>query len=72
MCHNEINHKINVCFSRYSSKILFIISKKSFLHFKDYESMIKVNQRCEQLSEIAPKINNHMMISYLTAFARSR
>jgi hypothetical protein len=34
--------------------------------------MIKVNQRCEQLSEIAPKINNHMMISYLTAFARSR
>jgi len=39
---------------------------------KDYESMIKLNQRCEQLGEIAKKIKNHMMISYLTAFARSR
>ena len=34
--------------------------------------MIKLNQRCEQLEEIAKKIKNNMMISYLTAFARSR
>jgi hypothetical protein len=40
--------------------------------FKDYESMIKLNQRCEQIDEIEKKIKNNMMISYLTAFARSR
>jgi hypothetical protein len=34
--------------------------------------MIKLNERCEQLTEIAKKIKNNMMIPYLTAFARSR
>jgi hypothetical protein len=34
--------------------------------------MIKLSQRCEQLGELAKKIKNNMMISYLTAFARSR
>lgn len=34
--------------------------------------MIKLNRRCEQLGEIAKKIKNNMMISYLTAFALSR
>ena len=43
-----------------------------FLFTKDYESMIKLSQRCEQLGEIDKKLKNNMMISYLTAFARSR
>ncbi|CAF3198574.1 unnamed protein product [Rotaria sp. Silwood2] len=44
----------------------------AFRDIQDYESMIKLNQRCEQLGEIGKKIKNNMMISYLTAFARSR
>ncbi|CAF1031276.1 unnamed protein product [Rotaria sordida] len=44
----------------------------AFRDIQDYESMINLNQRCEQLGEIAKKIKNNMMISYLTAFARSR
>ncbi|CAF1245691.1 unnamed protein product [Adineta steineri] len=44
----------------------------AFRDIQDYESMIRLNQRCEQLGEIAKKIKNNMMISYLTAFACSR
>jgi len=51
---------------------IYYWKKNWSINFKDYESMIKLNQRCEQLGEIAKKIKNNMMISYLTAFARSR
>ncbi|CAF2127693.1 unnamed protein product [Rotaria magnacalcarata] len=44
----------------------------AFRDIQDYESMIMLNNRCEQLGELAKKIKNNMMISYLTAFARSR
>ncbi|CAF1521899.1 unnamed protein product [Adineta ricciae] len=44
----------------------------AFRDIQDYESMIKLNERCEQLKEIGKRIKNNMMISYLTAFARSR
>lgn len=34
--------------------------------------MIELSERCEQCEIISKKISNNMMISYLTAFARSR
>lgn len=34
--------------------------------------MIKFIERCEQFEEIGKHIKNNRMISYLTAFARSR
>jgi len=44
----------------------------AFRDIQDYESMIRLNERCENLVEIHKKIKSNMMISYLTAFARSR
>ncbi len=34
--------------------------------------MIELTERCERYKIISSKIQNNMMISYLTAFARSR
>ncbi|CAF1115567.1 unnamed protein product [Rotaria sordida] len=62
---NEINQE-------YVTPKLITKLMYAFRDIQDYESMINLNQRCEQLGEIAKKIKNNMMISYLTAFARSR
>jgi hypothetical protein len=43
-----------------------------FIFLQDYQSMIELIERCEQYEIISSKIQNNMMISYLTAFARSR
>ncbi|CAF4592052.1 unnamed protein product [Rotaria sp. Silwood1] len=44
----------------------------AFRDIQDYQSMIELSERCEQNETISKKLQNNMMISYLTAFARSR
>ncbi|CAF5115023.1 unnamed protein product, partial [Rotaria magnacalcarata] len=44
----------------------------AFRDIQDYQSMIELTERCEKYEIISKKIQNNMMISYLTAFARSR
>ncbi|CAF0773124.1 unnamed protein product [Adineta ricciae] len=62
---NENNHESAT--PKLITKLMY-----AFRDIQDYESMIKLNERCEQLKEIGKRIKTNMMISYLTAFARSR
>ncbi|UJR22105.1 hypothetical protein I4U23_025170 [Adineta vaga] len=68
ICEEILNETNQECVTpKLITKLMY-----AFRDIQDYESMIKLNQRCEQLGGIAKKIKNNMMISYLTAFAHSR
>jgi len=44
----------------------------AFRDIQDYESMIRLSERCSEFDRISNKIQNNTRICYLTAFARSR
>ncbi|CAF1405790.1 unnamed protein product, partial [Adineta steineri] len=57
---------------RYATPKLIISLMYAFRDIQDYQSMIELIERCEQYETISMNIQNNMLISYLTAFARSR
>ncbi|CAF1581908.1 unnamed protein product [Adineta steineri] len=57
---------------RYATPKLIISLMYAFRDIQDYQSMIELIERCEQYETISLNIQNNMLISYLTAFARSR
>ncbi|CAM4785220.1 unnamed protein product [Rotaria magnacalcarata] len=57
---------------RYATPKLITQLMYAFRDIQDYQSMIELTERCEKYEIISKKIQNNMMISYLTAFARSR
>ncbi|UJR26998.1 hypothetical protein I4U23_008305 [Adineta vaga] len=68
----ERNAYSNGTNQKYATPMLIIQLMYAFRDLQDYQSMIELIERCEQYSSISNNIQNNMMISYLTAFARSR